>query len=186
MNHIFEIHITVESHDLDWTHFADTCSEIGVKALSLDLAVDTHFETSSLFEGSKDDAIKEMNRIARDLSHMGYAIIREKLEVNPITFLKGHEHIIIESPFYFECHMEVDDTRLAYEQGMPVSRNKKKPGIAMLTCREDNTSLVLFQKGIKMLNNILVDQGIDVRKPEIELTIVDTNRALDDVGALHI
>ena len=119
----FEIHITVNVVD-EWDskatlfgfeieHFRNTCDEIGVKPIVLDLEMKEgtlkDVMTSSKHFGDNRSAYEEANRIANELTSLGYKVVRKKIETVPWhpaapTFKTGEP---IPNGCYFESHIGV-------------------------------------------------------------------------------
>ena len=119
----FEIHITVNTSD-EWDgkatlfgfeieHFRNTCDEIGVKPIVLDLEMKEgtlkDVMTSSKHFGDNRSAYEEANRIANELTSFGYKVVRKKIETVPWhpaapTFKTGEP---IPNGCYFESHIGV-------------------------------------------------------------------------------
>lgn len=119
----FEIHITVNTSD-EWDgkatlfgfeieHFRNTCDEIGVKPIVLDLEMKEgtlkDVMTSSKHFGDNRSAYEEANRIANKLTSFGYKVVRNKIETVPWhpaapTFNTGEP---IPNGCYFESHIGV-------------------------------------------------------------------------------
>lgn len=119
----FEIHITVNTSD-EWDgkatlfgfeieHFRNTCDEIGVKPIVLDLEIKEgsikDVMTSSKHFGDNRSAYEEANRIANELTSFGYKVVRKKIETVPWhpaapTFKTGEP---IPNGCYFESHIGV-------------------------------------------------------------------------------
>lgn len=119
----FEIHITVNVVD-EWDgkatlfgfeieHFRNSCEEIGVKPIVLDLEMKEgsikDVMTSSKHFGDNRSAYEEANRITNKLTSFGYKVVRKKIETVPWhpaapTFNTGEP---IPNGCYFESHIGI-------------------------------------------------------------------------------
>lgn len=114
----FEIHITVdaESYSIEnfgLEEFKSDCVEINVKPIVLDLEMKEgtlkDVMTSSKHFGDNRSAYEEANRIANELTSLGYKVVRKKIETVPWhpaapTFNTGEP---IPNGCYFESHIGV-------------------------------------------------------------------------------
>jgi NTP pyrophosphatase (non-canonical NTP hydrolase) len=114
----FEIHITVdlESYSIKnfgLEEFKSDCVEINVKPIVLDLEMKEgtlkDVMTSSKHFGDNRSAYEEANRIANELTSLGYKVVRKKIETVPWhpaapTFKTGEP---IPNGCYFESHIGV-------------------------------------------------------------------------------
>lgn len=117
----FEIHITIDIENLLETNFTidyfrEDCNDIGVKPIVLDLEMKEgtlkDVMTSSKHFGDNKTAYEEANRIANELTSLGYKVVRKKIETVPWhpaaptsnTFYVGE---VIPNGCYFESHIGV-------------------------------------------------------------------------------
>lgn len=107
-----EIHITVEKADVE--KFTEVCKEVGVKPVLLALENDSGVSmfdlmTSSIFKGSINDVLIEIERLEAIISNKGFRVIRKKIESVPWhpwapTIENGLEFT---ENTYFESHVAV-------------------------------------------------------------------------------
>ncbi|MEK2647346.1 hypothetical protein [Bdellovibrio sp. BCCA] len=197
----YEIHITVEN--VEATSFTDACEKIGVKAITLDLQdksgklVLKDAQTSSKFVGDNHGAYMETERIARDLTLMGYSVVRKKIETvpwHPAAPSTEGGNSKIRKDGYFESHIEVilNDTDEERQKLIKIidpfhghlSRNSRKVlecgrNKLMITVRDNNTFSEPFQNKIDDLYNQLQSKGYELGEKIIEFSIYDTKVSHD-------
>jgi NTP pyrophosphatase (non-canonical NTP hydrolase) len=114
----FEIHVTVSVGDefdglVELEHFKQSCVEIGVKPIIIDLEMKEDFVkdvmTSSKHFGDNRSAYEESERICSELRSRGYKVLRNKIESVPWhpaapVISMGKE---IPNNCYFESHIGV-------------------------------------------------------------------------------
>jgi len=188
----YEIHITVNTTDIE--KFKSDCNFIGLKPIVIETqnkkCFDQQVMTSS--KHHSEDYNQDLNRIVNDLCHMGYEIIRKKVEIEPERngFGVGVKH---ETYLYYESHL-----RLRLPIGYDLTTFKEKITnkqwhfsknlfkkdetyyYQMLTYRESKLDLIPFEHNISIMKLILDLEGICYDKIEIEECIYDTNINLDD------
>jgi len=111
---IFEAHITLElPANRDSSYFRQTCSEIGVKAIHIELPsgeTPTHFITGSLHSGSFQKVNQEVEQIARQFEISGLKPTRWKIEAmvqNDAVPLTDEAARARPRSNYFEFHTKV-------------------------------------------------------------------------------
>lgn len=128
----FEIHISVDvkvarDHNnrdatFNMSYFRETCVEIGVKPIMLDLEINGKLPikdvmTSSKHFGDNRTAYEESERISNELTKLGYNVLRKKIETVPWHPAAPVELIsddldfetdeVIPNDCYFESHIGV-------------------------------------------------------------------------------
>lgn len=196
----YEIHVTVKKPD-DIQSYKDTCTEIGVKPIVLDLEnykealIDVM--TSSVFYGDNRGAYEETNRISNELKNAGYEVIRKKIETVPFhpaaPSNKSAQQKMPEG-CYFESHLSViisnDEENellknITKNQNAHLSRNFfKKIGegqyIKMVTLRKHDGTYEMFKHELEILKNILSEvYSFELEKEIVEFSIYDTKVSHD-------
>ena len=178
---VHEIHVTVRTDDPE--AFFKICEEHDIKAIVIEdfrgnYEIMTHIMTSQKVKGSEEDARKELKRITDVLSD--FHIIREKIETNLLIkrdYSKG----------YFESHLEFDVQDMSWfrqvlqilDEGIMISRNKKKNSIVMATIREHNSSPEKFQRRLSRVIDKFLAHGYKSKKVITEYCYLDTNLNMD-------
>ncbi|MGZ8924587.1 MAG: hypothetical protein ACXW2E_01760 [Nitrososphaeraceae archaeon] len=104
----FEIHITVTTQKYKIKRFKQTCADIGVKPIILDLGQDIlDVMTSSVIMTDNLGAYNEMNRIASYLTDSGFVVIREKIETVPWHPSVPIDMEDVNNTQYFESHVNI-------------------------------------------------------------------------------
>ena len=108
----FEIHVTVKNAERE--PFVEACRSLEVKPIILDLQMKDHVlkdtMTSSKCYGHNSDAYREMKRISRGLTELGFWVVREKIETvpwHPGAPSSKHENPVMPQDCYFETHIAV-------------------------------------------------------------------------------
>lgn len=189
----YEIHITVRQAP-SYSQFLNDCTEIGVKAVVLDLhtkssGIIKDVMTSSTMVGTNQTVIDEVHRITDELETRGYQVVRQKIETVP-----WHPHTANErnEDNYFEAHIPVTitDDNDDYEKlkylikrypGCHLSHNALKKHndgtiIMMVTMRHNDCSHEDFVRRVNLLRGGLVEEGYDISpKHMVEWAIYDNN-----------
>jgi hypothetical protein len=184
--------------------FKDVCSKIGVKPIVIDLEINDgsiikDVMTSSKHFGDNRSAYEESKRICDDLKRHGYKVLRNKIESVPWhpaapVISTGKE---IPNGCYFEAHIgvtiypgqksELNDfvkslTSLIDLSGTAkLSQNffkKSKDGskfVNMLTYRSNICGSPKFKLEVEGIKHLLVEEGFEFEKVEVEYAVYDTN-----------
>lgn len=136
----YEIHVTVTQADL--TLFRQTCAQLNVKPIILDLQnaqqVVQDVMTSSVVMGNNNNARTEMERVRNGLVAAGLTVVREKIETvpwHPAAPSEEYGQMNMPADCYFESHIAVLITHeslksqvqaLCAERGLHLSRNAMK------------------------------------------------------------
>jgi NTP pyrophosphatase (non-canonical NTP hydrolase) len=115
----FEIHVTVSVGDefdglVELEHFKQSCVEIGVKPIVIDLEMKEDFVkdvmTSSKHFGDNRSAYEESERICNELKKYGYKVLRNKIESVP-WHMKAPSVLTTDKEIpngcYFESHIGI-------------------------------------------------------------------------------
>lgn len=191
--------------------FKDTCSKIGVKPIVIDLEINSEnikdVMTSSKHFGDNRSAYEESERIANYLSKLGYKVIRKKIETVPWhpaapIISTGKE---IPNSCYFESHIgviihpsqkndlidfvestlknghliELDGTAKLSQNFFKKSNDDKF--INMLTYRNNICGSPKFKLEVEGIKHLLVEEGFEFEKVEVEYAIYDTNVSHDNM-----
>jgi len=188
----YEIHITIEKPK-NIELFKETCKNIGVKPIIIDLekgddVIMSDVMTSSVHYGDNQSALAEAERIAGHLWKFQW--LRTKIETvpwhpaapsmkNDLQMMKGN---------YFESHLRIVTTldrrpflqKIAIDNGAHLSRNffkkiNENEYIIMMTLRKYNDVSEVFTKKVHALNEFLELHNFEVDKVEIEFAIYDSN-----------
>jgi NTP pyrophosphatase (non-canonical NTP hydrolase) len=220
----FEIHVTVDmSRIVDGDgdpvngkkffveDFKRQCKSLGVKPIVLELQLENEtlddVMTSSKHFGDNRSAYEESERIARELSKMGYRVVRKKIETVPWHSAAPLVDGVIPIPndCYFESHIGVvitpeqkenlndfvDFLNDMFEQSdsggiAKMSQNffkKSNDGskfINMITYRNNLCGYDTFKEEVEMIKYSLVSNGFEFEKVEVEYAIYDTNVSHDN------
>lgn len=185
--------------------FKRHCESLGVKPIVLELQLENgtldDIMTSSKHFGDNRSAYEESERIANYLSKLGYRILRKKIETVPWhpavpVISKGKE---IPNGCYFESHIgvvihpsqknDLNDfvestlkNRHLIELGgtAKLSQNffkKSNDGkfINMLTYRNNMCGSIKFKLEVEAIKHVLIEEGFEFEKVEVEYAIYDTN-----------
>lgn len=195
----YEIHVTVDAlmDERSIQIFKDTCQEINVKPIIIDLEVDGKVimkdaMTSSVHYGDNNTAIKEANQIAKHFKINGYDVLRVKIETvpwHPAAPSKGYFINNNEMPknSYFESHLRIITTEgerkilemIASRNGAHLSRNffkklNNEQYVIMMTLRSYRDTSEEFKKKVDELQKILKEANFVVDKTEIEFAVYDS------------
>ncbi len=220
----FEIHVTVDmsrivdgegdpvnGKKLFVEDFKHHCKSLGVKPIVLELQLENgtldDVMTSSKHFGDNRSAYEESERIARELSKLGYRVVRKKIETVPWHSAAPVVDGVIPIPndCYFESHIGVvitpeqkenlnnfvdflNDTFEHSESGgvAKMSQNffkKSNDGskfINMITYRNNLCGYDTFKEEVEMIKYSLVSNGFEFEKVEVEYAIYDTNVSRDN------
>lgn len=221
----FEIHITIDLEksegfyginrepmfDYMIEEFKEDCKNIEVKPIVIDLEINNStikdVMTSSKHFGDNRSAYEESERIANQLSKLGYHVVRKKIETVPwhsaAPLVDGL--IPIPNDCYFESHIGVvitpdqkenlndfvdflNDTFEQSESGgiAKMSQNffkKSNDGskfINMITYRNNLCGYNTFKDEVEMIKYSLMSNGFEFEKVEVEYAIYDTNVSHDN------
>lgn len=199
----YEIHITVGSgtDGLDLDYFKETCKNIGVKPLLIDMhdrmggTVMLDAQTSSVFMGDNTGAINEARRISDALHGSGFTPVREKIETvpwHPAAPSLKHNNPSMPQDCYFEAHFNIvvnDERKDALRAALAgtdahLSRNAFKmindtDYVIMATLRHHDGTYERFTEACEWLVTHLKDSGFDVPKTITEFSIYDTKISHD-------
>lgn len=194
----YEIHITVEEADLE--SFKNTCSNIGVKPIFLDLHLSNNgimkdLMTSSVFHGNNKEAYLETKRISEALKTAGFKVVREKIETipwHPSAPSLTHNNPVMPKDCYFESHLNVvcnDETKellgqLSEKHNAKMSRNvfKKLENdkfTIMVTYRSYDKVYEDFKTSLEFLKNDIINKNYIIEKEIVEFSIFDTKVSHD-------
>ena len=185
--------------------FINDCKEIGVKPIVLDLELKEgtlkDVMTSSKHFGDNRSAYEEANRIEYELEGYGYKVLRKKIETVPWhpaapVLSKG----VIPNGCYFESHIGVtitpdekqrlsdlvNNTLCNFDEvelsgTCKLSQNffkKSKDGskyVNMLTYRSNKCGSTTFKLEVETIKEILISNGFEFEKVEVEYALYDTN-----------
>lgn len=179
--------------------FRDTCENIGIKPITLDLensgnTVMKDVMTSSHVYGDNKIAYEECMRISFHLEKEGFKVIRKKIESVP-----WHPSAPIEDgdkmpeDCYFEAHIGCIISpeekpilqKIAEETGSHLSRNffKKMDNgkfVNMLTYRRYDNLYKDFDNYVNHIKELLNSKNIPFEKVITEFSVYDTNTSHDD------
>lgn len=199
----YEIHVTIEAgtEGIELERFKETCREIGVKPLLIDMhnrqgaTVMLDAQTSSVFMGDNAGAITEAQRISGALNKAGFKAVREKIETvpwHPAAPSRAHENPVMPPNCYFEAHFNIIVTSETHERLRSVlveteahlSRNAFKmitdtEYVAMATLRQSTGTFEDFTEACDTLVSHLSDCGFAVPKTITEFSIFDTKVSHD-------
>ena len=220
----FEIHITIDmskvadgsdpvnDKKLFVEDFKNNCKSLGVKPIVLELQLENgtldDVMTSSKHFGDNRSAYEESERITKELSKLGYCVVRKKIETVPwhsdSPIVDGV--IPIPNDCYFESHIGVvitpnqkenlndfvDFLNDTFEQSgsggvAKMSQNffkKSNDGsrfINMITYRNNLCGYNTFLEEVEMIKYSLISNGFEFEKVEVEYAIYDTNVSHDNV-----
>lgn len=191
--------------------FKNHCKSIGVKPIIIELQLENgtleDVMTSSKHFGDNRSAYEESERIANYLSKLGYKVIRKKIETVPWhpaapIISTGKE---IPNGCYFESHIGVvihpsqkNDLINFVESTLKnghlielggtakLSQNFFKKSnddkfINMLTYRNNMCGSPKFKLEVEGIKHLLVEEGFEFEKVEVEYAIYDTNVSHDNM-----
>jgi len=201
----FEIHITVSTYEDEDVideefieHFKNSCKELNVKPIVLDLENGSAEKikdvmTSSKFYGDNRSVYDEVQRIANGLKLAKFTVVREKVETVP-WHPGAPVNLSDEMPknCYFEAHIgciiSLDEkeklSNLAKNQGAHISRNafkKIEDGkfVNMITLRNYKCTKGQFDIDVTNLTRSLKSHGFLFEKVITEFCIYDTKVSHD-------
>lgn len=185
--------------------FKSDCVDINVKPIVLDLEMKEgsikDVMTSSKHFGDNRSAYEEANRIANELTSFGYKVVRKKIETVPWhpaapVLSKGE----IPNGCYFESHIGVaitpdekqrlsdlvNNTLCNFDEvelsgTCKLSQNffkKSKDGskyVNMLTYRSNKCGSPTFKLEVETIKEVLISNGFEFEKVEVEYALYDTN-----------
>jgi NTP pyrophosphatase (non-canonical NTP hydrolase) len=213
----FEIHITVDMSKIGnkikfVEDFKKQCQYLGVKPIVIELQLENgtleDVMTSSKHFGDNRSAYEESERIANELTKIGYRVVRKKIETVPwhsaAPIIDGI--LPIPNDCYFESHIgvvitpdekqELDSFVEGLNTGIEdtgsggvakLSQNffkKSKDGskfVNMITYRNNLCGYETFKDEVELIKESLVSSGFNYEKVEVEYAIYDTNITHDDV-----
>jgi hypothetical protein len=191
--------------------FKHHCKSLGVKPIVLELQLENgtldDVMTSSKHFGDNRSAYEESERIANELTKMGYRVVRKKIETVPwhsaAPIIDGV--LPIPNGCYFESHIgvvitptekqELNNFVEALNAGLEdtgvggvskLSQNffkKSKDGskfVNILTYRNNICGYDTFKEEVEMIKSSLTEERFSYEKVEIEYAIYDTNVTHDD------
>lgn len=193
----YEIHITVNATEgIDIEKYKIDCTSIGVKPIVLALQdqnankVMDDVMTSSKFYGNNGEAFDAMRRISKQLSELGYNVIREKIEASywhQKAPFKIDGDTKMPEGCYFECHFNVECTtekllklsKIAKATGCHLSKNAFKifdDGIftIMMTYRSYDKMYEDFEEHLEFIKTNLHFSDFKLEKEIVEFSIYDT------------
>lgn len=202
----YEIHVTVKEPRMD--KFRETCTQLGVKPVVLDLFtaettdsfqpkyVMEDVMTSSAHMGTNRTAFAEMKRITNGLKQAGFSILREKIETVPWhPAAPNSSETSPEMPpnCYFETHFAIRYHRsvepevyaLAKQNGCYLSRNKLKPDqddmrVLLATARSYTDTFEMFKEKAAAIQSAIGQSGSTlIENPLIEFSIYDSQVSHD-------
>lgn len=193
----YEIHITVNATlGIDIEKYKIDCASIGVKPIVLALQdqnankVMDDVMTSSKFYGNNGEAFDNMRKISKQLSELGYNVIREKIESSywhQKAPFKVDGDTKMPEGCYFECHFNVECTteklaklsNIAKATGCHLSKNVFKifdDGIftIMMTYRSYDKMYEDFEEHLEFIKTNLHFSDFKLEKEIVEFSIYDT------------
>jgi len=198
----FEMHITIKVPENSDQSFLDSfnmyCKGNKIKPIIIDLEkggemILRDVMTSSVHFGNNNTALEAANRIAFDLTAIGYTVVRVKIETvpwHPAAPCIGDGELPPNT--YFESHLRIVTTEdrkpvleeIAYKAGAHLSRNffkklNEKEYIIMMTLRSNQDCKESFELLTSNLKDELDINDFEVDKVEIEFAIYDTKTSHD-------
>lgn len=187
---MFEIHLTVETNDID--KFKEDCINNNVKPIVIALQDNNDkllmLDVMTSSKHKHDDYISESKKIKKVFEDIGYITKRIKIEVNPYHYNITEVH----DKNYFESHFRIiTDNRnyvslkqICINNNYHLSKNmfKKLDGsnfYIMSTIRLYNSTLKEFENKIEKIKSDLHDFKYD--KIEVECCVYDTNIEHDNI-----
>jgi hypothetical protein len=190
----YEVHVTVNLLPLGKDVFVQTCKSLGVKSIILDLEHAPHqvaqqdVMTSSKHFGDDQSVFLHMNTLVDTLEHVGFIILRKKIESEPSHHLAPQNlHDVMPDGHYFESHVTfcIQERQrhhlkiIAERNHAHISRNpfkKHEQGlIIMMTLRDYHVPFCLFQVSIDALLQDTQQEGfIPCKKLEVEFAVYDS------------
>lgn len=192
----YEIHVTVKRPD-NIDKYQEDCAKIGVKPIVIDLENGDHdVMTSSKFFGNNRSSYEKVKSIAKDLTEMGYLVIREKIETipfHPSAPSDKFKNNKMPKDCYFESHIGIRvSSKEDKEKLVDISKKfnghlsknffkKLEDGsyIQMLTIRNYATYYESFRSDIDNCIKELKDIGFQTEKEIVEFSIYDTKVSHD-------
>lgn len=195
----------------DLEFFKSVCSEFEVKPIALELEINggsiRDVMTSSKHFGTNRSAYEESQRIVSELDKCGFDVLRTKIETVPWhpqapVISTGKE---IPNGCYFESHIGViieleekedltdfvevtlkDKNIVELSGNAKLSQNffkQSKNGkfVNMLTYRSNMCGRPKFQLEVEAIKQMLIDEGFNFEKVEVEYAIYDTKVSHDAV-----
>jgi NTP pyrophosphatase (non-canonical NTP hydrolase) len=191
----FELHVTIDPNS-NLEKFKYVCSQIGVKAILLDLinekgeTVQDEVMTSSKFFGNNQQVYDELTRISNELERSDFKVVRRKIEStpwHPAAPSKNLGNQKMHKNGYFESHtdvlVKVDQfevlNSLAKEHKAVISHNLNKTlpdgsKKMILTIRSYKGFYEEFKVLSRSLQNDLMDKGFEPEADLIEFALYDT------------
>lgn len=192
----YELHVTV-SQVTDLEAFKRACAAIGVKPIVLDLhtannGVLKDMMTSSVVFGRNQEALTQLDFIAKALEQAGFEVVRKKIETvpwHPAAPSRAHANPVMPKDCYFECHfaIQAQDTEacmaqlrdLAAAQECHLSRNvfKRHPDgsvTVMATYRSYDKVYEDVREHVERAANAFRLHNFPVDKELIEFSLYDT------------
>ncbi len=195
---VFEAHVTVAPCEL--APFRAACTEIGVKAISIELPAGeakTQPMTGSFHRGEMRGVQREVMDVARELVRRGFDVTRVKIEAHgKLVGAPETDEAARAAPAtsYFEYHLKlalgpaVDVAALGERLravGAHLSRNAHKApdatGISerFVTLRAHRAGRVTAEARFAAVVALVESEGLVIRNRIREYTVFDTNVALD-------
>jgi NTP pyrophosphatase (non-canonical NTP hydrolase) len=193
-NYPYEIHLTVDKIS-DINEFILDCNTLGnIKPIILDLETtegsEQQITTSSVVMGDYNKARESMAKLVRQMTKLGYVVIREKIETVP-----WHPVTISEGGIYYESHLTfvIHKHKLNYlrdlckDLGVHLSRNSLKATLdddmikIMGTYRSDHPDEDgrTHEQELKIILESLKIIATPI-KVITEYAVYDTNQKIDD------
>ena len=150
--------------------------------------------TSSVFYGTNQGVMKEIERIKNGLLEQKFNVVRSKIETVPWhPAAPTDTNPVMPKGCYFECHFNVSITsqtqradleKIAVESDCHLSRNMRKEnqdgtGVIMLTRRSYSLTKEQFIENIKEIKDRILSTGLSVEKEIVEFSIFDTTQTHD-------
>lgn len=196
----YEIHITVKTSDVE--KFKMICSNIGVKAIVVELSEDGQHSDVMTSSTIKDDekmlnVHSEIERICNAFTDNSLSPIRSKVETVPWhpQAPSSTNKLLFKAGQHFECHFafRVNSLRelemltvFAKRKGLHISRNifkKNEDGSStwMLTLRAYMSRYEIFKDNVdSIVNSAKMYKFVLDKEPRIEFAIFDSNINHDD------
>ena len=159
----FEIHISVDAKvardhnnrnaEFNMDYFKETCIEIGVKPIMLDLEINGQTPikdvmTSSKHFGDNRSAYEESERIAKSLDKIGYNVLRKKIET--VTWHPAAPSELVSDKLDFETDEVIpNDCYFESHIGVVISPDMKPNLVSII----DELQSTLVRGSIKLSQN---------------------------------
>ena len=190
----FEIHITVPAASDTLDQFVNTCNQLQVKPIIIDVNTESFdVMTSSTIQTNNNGVYAELNRIKQGLISHGFNVIREKIETVPWHPSAPIADYQMPENCYFECHLKIltDNTELhkikeisnMYNCHMSKNVFKKLSNnkfFQMITLRSHTDSTNKFKERVDIVKSKLISKNLLVENIKVEFALYDSNISHDN------